>query len=67
MPKLILKNEGRADRAIRIIAGVLLLSLAIVGPKTAWGLLGLVPLLTGIVGSCPIYRLLGIDTCPATA
>ena len=56
-------NEGGLDRALRIIAGLGILSLAFVGPHTPWGYLGLVPLLTGIVGFCPAYSLIGINTC----
>jgi hypothetical protein len=56
------KNEGTVDRTIRIVAGLALLSLVFVGPATPWGLVGLVPLLTGIVGFCPLYRVLGIHT-----
>ena len=57
-------NECGPDRAMRIILGVFLLSLLFWGPKTPWALAGLVPLLTGVVGSCPLYSLLGISTCP---
>lgn len=56
------QNEGQLDRAIRIGAGLVLLSLTFVGPRTPWGLLGLVPLLTGVVGFCPLYRALGATT-----
>ncbi|MCA9668436.1 MAG: DUF2892 domain-containing protein [Myxococcales bacterium] len=56
-------NEGAIDRILRVIIGLVLLSLTIVGPKTLWGLVGLVPLLTALVGMCPLYRLLGINTC----
>lgn len=59
-------NEGTLDRGIRVVAGLILLSLTVVGPKSLLGLIGLVPLLTGIVGFCPLYRLFGISTC-ATA
>lgn len=59
-------NEGLADRLLRIVAGLALLALVFVGPETQWGWIGLVPLLTGIVGFCPVYRLLGINTCPAS-
>ncbi len=55
-------NEGTLDRAIRVVVGLVLLSLVFVGPRTAWGLVGLVPLLTGTVGFCPMYRLFGFDT-----
>jgi len=57
-------NEGLVDRLIRIAVGLFVLSLAFVGPQTPWGYLGLIPLVTGIVGFCPLYRLLGINTCP---
>lgn len=56
-------NEGSIDRALRIVIGVVLLSLVFIGPKTALGWIGLVPLLTGAVGSCPLYSVFGISTC----
>lgn len=59
-----MKNAGTLDRTIRIVLGLSLLALAFVGPKTAVGYVGLVPLLTGIVGFCPLYRLVGLSTCP---
>ena len=58
------KNEGMADRIIRVVAGAGLLSLAFAGPQSPWGYLGLIPLLTGLIGSCPAYQLFGISTCP---
>lgn len=57
-------NEGTIDRVLRIILGVALLALTVLGPKTLWGLIGIVPLLTGIVGTCPVYSILGLSTCP---
>ena len=57
------KNEGTIDRVLRIVLGLVVLSLVVVGPKTLWGLVGLVPLATGIVGSCPLYSIVGINTC----
>ena len=56
-------NEGALDRIIRVIAGLAIISLVFLGPKTPWAWLGLAPLVTGIVGSCPAYTLLGIRTC----
>jgi len=56
-------NESSIDRGLRIVLGIVLLSLVVVGPQTLWGLVGLVPLLTGLVGFCPLYRLLGVSTC----
>lgn len=57
------RNEGSVDRVIRVVAGLAILSLAFVGPQTPWAYLGLVPLLTGVVGFCPAYALFGIRTC----
>jgi hypothetical protein len=55
-------NIGKIDRIIRIVAGLLLLSLVFIGPKTLWGLVGLVPLATAFINFCPAYKLLGVDT-----
>ncbi|BDV32764.1 YgaP family membrane protein [Methylocystis iwaonis] len=55
-------NIGQADKIIRIVAGLVLLSLAFVGPKTAWGFIGLVPLATAFINFCPAYKLLGMNT-----
>jgi hypothetical protein len=60
-------NEGTLDRAARLVLGSALLAVAVVGPRTPWGLVGLVPLLTGLTGFCPTYTLFGIDTRPAAA
>jgi hypothetical protein len=59
------RNEGTIDRALRIVAGIGILSLVFVGPQTPWGWIGLVPLVTGLVGVCPVYSIFGIRTCPA--
>lgn len=61
---LVPRNVGTADRIVRIALGLFLLSLVFVGPKSLLGLVGLVPLLTGTVGSCPLYRLCRTSTCP---
>jgi hypothetical protein len=66
MDKLLPRNESTLDRALRVVLGLGLLSLIFVGPKTWLGLVGLVPLLTGLLGSCPIYTLLGVGTCAVT-
>lgn len=58
------RNEGTIDRALRIILGLILLSLVFVGPQTAWGWIGIVPLATGLLGFCPAYKILGLNTCP---
>lgn len=59
-------NVGKPDQIIRIVAGLVILSLVFIGPKTLWGLIGLVPLITGLFGFCPAYKLLGMSTCPVT-
>jgi hypothetical protein len=63
MKELLPANEHSIDRALRVVLGLVLLALVVVGPKTYWGLLGLIPLATGLIGSCPLYTLLGINTC----
>jgi len=58
------KNEGTVDRALRVVAGLALIGLAATNTVGAWGYIGIVPLLTGAIGMCPVYTLLGINTCP---
>jgi hypothetical protein len=66
MPAALLPtNAGTADRVVRIGIGLAVLSLAFVGPRTPWAYLGLVPLLTGAAGMCPLYTVLGVNTCGA--
>ena len=55
-------NVGPLDRAIRIVLGLALLALIFAGPESMWGLVGFVPLLTGIAGYCPLYAMLGLST-----
>jgi len=62
MRKLIASNEHLVDRILRVGGGLALLTTAFVGPKTAIGYLGIIPLATGLVGTCPLYSLLGIST-----
>jgi hypothetical protein len=60
-------NEGTADRALRVLAGLALLALFFLFPDASWrnwALIGVVPLATGLLGWCPAYTLLGISTCP---
>lgn len=57
------QNEHQIDRVIRIVLGVVLISMAFIGPANLWFLLGIIPLVTGLVGWCPLYALLGIGTC----
>jgi hypothetical protein len=58
-------NEGTIDRALRVLVGLALIAIVFVGPKTPWGWVGVVPLLTGLIGFCPAYTLIGLNTCPA--
>jgi len=61
------KNVGSIDRLIRIVVGIVLLSLVFIGPHTLWGLIGIVPLLTAFVGFCPLYGILHVRTRRAAA
>lgn len=56
------KNVHDIERAVRVIAGLAIISLVFIGPQSAWGWLGLFPLATGLSGWCPPYALLGIST-----
>lgn len=58
-------NVGNVDRILRIVVGLVLIALVFVGPQTPWGWLGIIPLATGLLRTCPAYSLLGISTCPA--
>ncbi len=57
-----MRNESALDRGIRVVLGLVLLSLVFIGPQTLWGPVGLVPLLTGAIGFCPLYKLIRVDT-----
>lgn len=61
-------NEGKTERVLRVLAGLALLAglpIVLHGAAKWWGLVGLVPLLTGLSGYCPAWSLLGINTCSA--
>jgi hypothetical protein len=58
------KNEGGIDRILRIVAGLALIAAAATGSIGVWGYIGVVPLLTGLMGWCPVYTMLGLNTCP---
>lgn len=60
---LMVKNEHTIERVIRVIVGLALLSLIFIGPQTIFGLIGIVPLLTGLLGTCPVYTIFGFSTC----
>lgn len=57
------RNVGDIERVVRVVAGLGILSLVFVGPQSLWGLIGILPILTGLTGWCPPYSLLGINTC----
>ena len=63
MSRILPLNEHQIERALRIVAGLVLLGLVFAGPKTLWGLVGIVPLVTGLIGSCPVYTIFGVSTC----
>ncbi|MFO0634111.1 MAG: DUF2892 domain-containing protein [Nannocystaceae bacterium] len=63
MSKFLPNNEHPVERVARVVLGGGLLSLAFVGPHTPWGWLGIIPLATGLLGSCPLYTLFGVSTC----
>lgn len=58
------KNLGNLDRSLRLIAGLILISLVFIGPKTAWGWVGIIGVLTAAIGYCPLYSLFGVKSCP---
>lgn len=58
------KNAGNLDRGARVVLGIGLLSITVIGPQTPWGYIGLVPLITGLIGYCPLYSILGFNSCP---
>lgn len=57
------KNIHPIERTVRVVVGIALVSMAFVGPENLWFLLGLIPLATGLVGTCPPYAIFGINTC----
>lgn len=60
---LLKNNVASIERVVRVVAGAVGISLVFVGPQTPLGWIGIVPLLTGLAGSCPAYTLFGISTC----
>jgi len=55
-------NVGTPDRILRIVIGLILIALVFVGPRTAWGWIGIIPLATALINFCPLYALLGVKT-----
>lgn len=64
MARLFAANEHPIERVVRVVLGLVLIGLAVTGQVGAWGYIGVVPLLTGVIGSCPLYTILGFSTCP---
>lgn len=64
MGSLLKVNEHPVERVARVVLGLALIGMAAMGTIGVWGYIGVVPLLTGAVGNCPIYTLFGISTCP---
>lgn len=62
LTRILPSNEATIERIIRVVVGLAALSLVFVGPKSNWGLLGLIPLVTGAIGSCPLYTVFGFST-----
>ena len=58
-------NVGGIDRVVRVVAGAVLIALTLMGTIGVWGWIGLVPIITGALGFCPLYTVLGFSTCPA--
>ncbi|HZJ93269.1 MAG TPA: DUF2892 domain-containing protein [Thiopseudomonas sp.] len=56
-------NMGTIDRAVRVIVGLVLIALALTGTVGVWGWLGVVPVITGALGNCPLYSVIGLNTC----
>lgn len=58
------KNAGNIDRAIRVVVGLALIGMTLTGAIGVWGWIGIVPIATAAMGFCPLYTLLGMNTCP---
>jgi len=62
-----MKNIGNLDKGLRILIGIIGIALVFFGPETPWGWLGLVPLITGLINFCPLYKILGISSLSSNA
>jgi len=62
--KLLPRNVHNIERVVRVLVGIGILSLAFIGPETCWGYLGIIPITTGLIGTCPLYTVFGFSTCP---
>ena len=65
MASFLTVNEHPVERVVRVVVGLGLVAAALMGTLGPWAYLGLVPVLTGLAGTCPVYSLFGISTCPA--
>jgi hypothetical protein len=59
------QNVGSIDKILRIVVGIALVAATALGALPVWGYIGVIPLVTGVVGFCPAYALLGLSTCKA--
>ena len=64
-PVMFKNNVGSIDRVLRVVLGLVLIGLTLSGTIGVWGWIGVVPLLTAARGTCPLYTLVGMNTCPA--
>ncbi len=64
MGRFLAVNEHPIERVVRLALGAGLVGAAVTGAIGAWGYIGIVPILTGLLGSCPLYSVFGISTCP---
>ena len=67
MKNFLVVTEHPVERVIRVLVGLGLISLVFIGPKTPWGWIGILTVLTGVTGICPLYTVLGLSTCPKKA
>lgn len=58
------RNVGSWDRGLRIVVGLVLIALTLMGTIGVWGWIGVIPLATGLIGRCPMYSMFGLNTCP---
>lgn len=59
-------NVGGLDRALRVMVGLALVAATLAGFIGLWGWIGVVPLATGLLRTCPVYSVIGLNTCPVT-
>jgi hypothetical protein len=64
MSGIIRRNEHKVERLLRVVLGLALISVYVIDRTAWWGLVGVVPLLTGVLGTCPLYSIFGFSTCP---